>query len=76
MIDHMWVALSYVPIEVTKLVNDADEVVGLTTFTTELADEIAREESLLGCWHCLTPLTTETYDTPCSGKSSLDLDNN
>ena len=71
---HMWVALSYVPIDITEILGDGDELISLHTFTTEMADEIAREESLLGCWHCLTPLNIDTYRSECQGKSSLDLD--
>lgn len=57
----MWVALSYTPITV-----EVQENGSLHTFTTELGDQIAREESILGCWNCLTPLSAESYDTECS----------
>jgi len=68
MTDHMWVMMTYVPIEV-EVDPDNDEI--LHTYTREGADEIAREEGLLGCWHCLEPLNAITYYTECSGKSNL-----
>lgn len=64
---HVWVAMSYTPIEV-ELLEDGT----LHTFTTELGDEVAREQSLLGCFHCIIPLATETFDTECLGKIEND----
>jgi hypothetical protein len=60
----MWVALSYVPIEV-----EIEDDGSLRTYTTELSDEIAKEESLLGCWHCFEPLTIDNVHDECPGKS-------
>lgn len=58
--DHMWVMITYVPIEVER-----DDNGTLHTFTREEADEIAREEGKLGCFHCFEPLTTESFETEC-----------
>lgn len=70
MADHTWVAMSYTPITV-ELAYDGS----LTTYTNEAADEIARDESLLGCWFCHTPLTVENFGTECiSGFSPDRLD--
>lgn len=68
---HMWVAIQYTPIEV-ELQPDGS----IHTFTSELADEIARDDSKIGCWNCGAPLNTDTYDTECVSQIILagDLD--
>ena len=67
MTDHMWVALTMTPIEVEE---DGDT---LHTFTTELGDEIAREESKVGCWLCFVPLTATTYRSECTAAISSSI---
>lgn len=59
--DHMWVMLTLTPIEV-----EVTEDGALHTWTTEMGDELAREDGKLGCWHCMTVLTTESFGTECS----------
>lgn len=66
---HMWVAISYTPIEVQV---DTDGT--LHTFTTEMGEELARDDAKLGCWHCMIPLNTETYGTECLASSDIDAD--
>lgn len=56
---HMWVAMQYTPIEVSEQNNE------LVVTVTDLAEEIAREESLLGCWNCHEPLSVESYESEC-----------
>lgn len=62
---HMWVAITYTPIEI-ELQPDGS----LHTFTSEMADEVAREDSKLGCWHCMEPLTTESFESECAAMSN------
>ena len=62
---HMWVAISYSPLVVTR-----DEEGNLHTHTTELGDELARENSAVGCWICEEPLTAENVDEECPGAPS------
>jgi len=71
MTEHMWVAIQYTPIEI-----DEAEDGTLHTFTREGADELAREESAIGCYICGTPLNTNTYKGECAGQNILagDLD--
>lgn len=72
MTQHMWVALSYQPIDV-----DVDENGVLHTYTTEIGEELAREDSALVCWICLVHLNTDTHDTECPGSQNIlagDLD--
>lgn len=59
---HMWVMMSYTPVEV-----DPQPDGSMGVFTREEAEEEAREDSVLACWHCLIGLTTESYTTPCPG---------
>lgn len=60
---HMWVAMQYTPIEVEVQTDGS-----LHTFTGELADEIAREDSILVCFHCGETLTTQNHEEECPGK--------
>lgn len=64
--EHMWVAMSYQPIEVELDQEDGETV--LHTFTRDEAEEAAREEAMLMCFHCLVPLTTDSFGTDCSGE--------
>lgn len=57
---HMWVMLSYTPVEVDP---QPDGSMGI--YTREEAEEAARDDAVLACWHCLTTLTLESYTTPC-----------
>jgi hypothetical protein len=57
--------LTLTPIEI-EVADDGT----LNTFTTELGDELAREDGKLGCWHCMTPLTIESFRTECSYQGS------
>ena len=66
---HLWVALQYTPIVV-----ELDPDGTLHTSTEPVADEVAREDSVLGCLFCDTPLTTETFGTECAGKNDVDGD--
>jgi hypothetical protein len=59
--DHVWVMFTYTLIEVEQLADGT-----LHTFTTEQSDEIARDEGKLGCFHCSTPLTSESFATECN----------
>jgi hypothetical protein len=60
----MWVAIQYTPIEIEPVFKDGD-IVSLHTYTRELSDEIARDDSRLGCWNCGDPLTVESYGSEC-----------
>lgn len=64
----MWAALMMTPVEVQP---QADGT--LHTYTTELGDEIAREEAKIGCWHCFIPLTTESYQSECAAAISQSI---
>lgn len=64
MTNHMWVAVRYTPIDIEEFRSD-DGIISLHTYTTEAADEIAEEDSILLCWHCHTTLTIESYQTEC-----------
>lgn len=59
---HAWVNLTYTPVEVQPQDDGS-----LHTFTTELAEEIAREEGAIGCYICGAVLTTESFDSECEG---------
>lgn len=54
-IPHFWVELKYTPLDVTP-----QEDGTLKVEVTEAAEELANEGSLLGCWFCHLPLTTES----------------
>jgi len=57
---HMWVAVSYMPIEVEPQADGS-----LSTYMREGAEEAAQEDASFVCWHCMIELTTESYTTPC-----------
>ncbi len=59
---HMWVVFTYAPIEVEPQADGS-----LHTYVREGHEELAREDAALGCYHCTTPLTPESYTTPCPG---------
>lgn len=59
---HQWVAISYVPIEVEPQPDGS-----LDSYTREGQEDLARDDSMLACWHCFTELTPESYTTPCRG---------
>lgn len=61
--EHMWVQMTYTPIEVTPKLDGT-----LDVHESETAAEIAKDQALLGCWFCFTPLGTDTFGTPCSGQ--------
>lgn len=59
---HVWVAIQYQPVEVTQNADGDFEV-----HTTELADEISRDEAAIGCWICEQDLDANTYNEECPG---------
>lgn len=61
--EHMWVQMTYTPIEVTPKPDGT-----LDVHESEAAAEVAKDEALYGCWFCFTPLGTDTFGTPCSGQ--------
>ena len=63
--DHMWVSMSYTPIIVEP---NADG--SLVVSVSDAAGEVAKEEALLGCWFCYTPLNAESFNTKCDPESS------
>lgn len=66
---HMWVAIQYTPITVDVVRNHAGDVVALHTYTTEMGDELARDDSRLGCWNCGDPLTIESVESECTAEA-------
>lgn len=59
---HMWVSLQYTPVEI-----EVQEDGSLRIFTGDIADEIARDESLLVCFICGEHLSTDNHDSECTG---------
>lgn len=57
---HFWVEMKYTPLEVTKG-GDGE----LRVSITDTHAEAAKQEALLGCWFCHTPLNTDTFDSYC-----------
>jgi len=60
MTKHMWVNLTYTPIEI-----EAQGDGTLHTFTTDLAESLAADDSALICFACGEHLTTANYDAEC-----------
>jgi len=60
MSEHLWVKLTLTPIQVEPQENGS-----LHTFVGQTAEEVAEEDSKLGCAFCGMPLTTSSYDTEC-----------
>ena len=60
MTNHLWVKLTMTTIEVEPQANGS-----LHTFVGQTAEEVAEEDSELGCAFCGMPLTTSSYDTKC-----------
>ena len=61
---HVWVALQYVMVDIEPNPDNPDE---LRWSVTEAADELARDEAVVGCWVCEEMLTPHTYNTECPG---------
>lgn len=57
---HQWVSMQYTPLEIEQQPDGTLEV-----SATEVAIELSEEQALMGCWHCHTPLTAESYETEC-----------
>lgn len=57
---HAWVNLTYTPVLV-----EAQTDGSLHTYTTELSEEVARDDGVLICLHCSEPLSTDNYDGVC-----------
>lgn len=54
--------MAYTPVEVSQKSDGS-----LDVHEPETAAEVAKDEALLGCWFCFTPLDTDTFGTPCPG---------
>lgn len=65
MTHHMWVNLTYTPIEVIPQGDGS-----LHTYTTELAEQLASEDSSLVCFFCGDRLTTDNYNAECEPASA------
>lgn len=61
MASHVWVMLTYTPLEITQQPDGS-----LHVEATEAAIEAAADEGKMGCWFCFTPLQVETFNTECS----------
>lgn len=57
---HMWAAIIMVPVEIVRT-----PLNGLDIFTSEGAEEIAREEAAVACWNCDMRPTTDNLDDEC-----------
>ena len=57
---HIWVNFTYTPVEVEE-----QEGGILHTFTSELSEEVARDDGQLICYMCGTALTLTSFNTPC-----------
>ena len=63
---HTWVQLSYMPVHVEM----NEESGNLDIYThNHFSESMAHEEAKLGCWFCFTPLTIETFNTPCTSEN-------
>jgi len=65
---HVWVALQYSVIDVEL----NGETGKLDWSVSEASDELAKEESVVGCWMCEVPLDHDTYNTECPGEAPAD----
>lgn len=66
---HLWVAIQYTPIII-----EVEPDGSLHTSTEPVADEVAREDSVLGCMLCNEALSLDTYYTECSGAKNINGD--
>ena len=66
MANHSWVSMTYIPLDVEKRDDGSIHV-----SATESAIEIAGDEALMGCFHCHTPLDTDTFDRECPGPAII-----
>ncbi len=65
---HQWVLVQYIPVEVEVDPNSDN----LHTFIREGQEELAKEDGIIGCWHCNAKLTTTSYYEECPGEPLAD----
>ena len=61
MTQHQWVELQVLP--VTPILMEGTNDIQIEA--TEVAEEIAKDDVAIVCWHCKVNLDTETLETEC-----------